>query len=59
MDEGESAFKIVTGTPTRKRYLGRPRPRWENDTRTDLKGIGINTKNWLIRLEVGSFEELL
>ena len=28
MEEGRSAFKILTGKPTRKRPLGRPRRRW-------------------------------
>ena len=27
MEEGRSAFKILTGKPTRKRHLGRPRLR--------------------------------
>ena len=29
MEEGRSAFKILTGKPTGKRPLGRPRHRWE------------------------------
>jgi hypothetical protein len=29
MEEGRSFFKILTGKPTGKRYLGRPRSRWE------------------------------
>ena len=33
--------------PTGKRPLGRPRHRWEDNIRTDLKGIGINTRNWI------------
>ena len=37
MEEGRSAFKIVTGTPVGKRPLGRPRHRWEEDIRMDLK----------------------
>ena len=37
-------FKILTGTPTGKRSLGRPRRRWED---MDLKEIGINTRNWV------------
>ena len=45
IEEGRSAFKILTGTPTGKRPLGRPRRRWEDNIRTDLKGIGINTWN--------------
>ena len=47
MEEGRSAFKILTGTPTGKRPLGRPRRRWENDTIMDIKEIGINTRNWV------------
>ena len=29
MEEGRSSFKILTGRPTEKRSLGRPRCRWE------------------------------
>ena len=45
MEEGRNAFKILTGLPTGKRPLGRPRHRWEDDIRMDLKEIGINTRN--------------
>ena len=47
VEEGRSAFKILTGRPipTRKRPLGRPRRRWEDNIRVDLKEIGINTRN--------------
>ena len=44
-EEGRSAFKILIGTPTRQRPLGRPRHRWEDNVRMDLKEIGINTRN--------------
>ena len=37
MEEGRSAFKISTGTPIGKRPLGRPRRRWEDNIRIDLK----------------------
>ena len=42
IEEGRSVFKILTGTP-----LGRPRRRWEDNIRMDLKEIGINTRNWI------------
>ena len=32
------------GEPTRKRPLGRPSHRWEDNIRMDLKEIGINTR---------------
>ena len=47
MQEGRSAFKILTGKPTGKRPLGRPRRRWEENIRMDLEEIGINAGNWV------------
>ena len=47
MEEGRSAFKILAGIPTGKKLLGRPMRRWEDNVRTDLKEIGINTRNWV------------
>jgi len=37
MEEGRSAFKILIDKPTGKRPLGRPRRRWEDNIRKDLK----------------------
>ena len=47
MEEGRSAFKILTGKPTRKRPLGRPRRRWEEYIRMDLEETGINAGGWV------------
>ena len=47
MEEGRSAFKVLTGKPTGKRPLGRPRRRWEDNIRMDLEEIGINAGNWV------------
>ena len=47
MEEGRSAFKILTGKPRGKRPLGRPRHRWEDNIRMDLEEIGINAGNWV------------
>ena len=47
MKEGRSPFKILTGTPTGKRPLGRPRRRCEDNIRTNLKETVINTMNWV------------
>ena len=56
MEEGRSAFKILTGKPTGKRLLGRPRRRWEDNIRMDLEEIrGIG----LIRLRIGTIGEPL
>ena len=51
MDRSCSEWKKVgvlsnlTGKPTGKRPLGRPRDRWEDNIRMDLKEIGINMRN--------------
>jgi len=47
MEEGRSIFKILTGKPTGKRPLGRPRRRWADNIRMDLEEIGINASNWV------------
>ena len=46
-EEGRSAFKILTGKPTGKRPLGRPRRRWEDNIILFLKEIGMNMWNWV------------
>ena len=43
MEKGRSAFKILTGKPTRKRPLGRPRHRREDN----IVEIRINAENWV------------
>ena len=43
MEEGKSAFKILTGKPTGKR----PSRRWEDNIRMDIEEIGINAGNWV------------
>ena len=47
MKEGRSAFKILTGKPTGKRPLGKPRRRWEDNIRMYLEEMGINVGNWV------------
>ena len=47
MEEDKRAFKILTGKPTGKRDLGRPRRRWEDTIRMDIEEIGINAGNWV------------
>ena len=47
MEEGRSTFKILTGKPTGKRPIGRPRCRWEDNIRMDLNEIGTNAGNWV------------
>ena len=47
MEEGRSAFKIVTGKYSGNRPLERPRRRWEDNIRMDLEELRINAGNWV------------
>ena len=59
MEEGRSAFKILSGAPVRKIPLGRPRCRREDNIRMDLKEIGINTRNWVDLAEDRDYQRAL
>ena len=47
MEEGRSPFKILTGKPTGKTSLGKPRRRWKDNIRMDLEEIGISVGDWV------------
>ena len=52
---GEGNFKILTGTPTGNRRLGRSRRRWWDIIRMDLKDIGIHTREWINSTQDGDY----
>ena len=53
-------FKILTGKPTGKTPLGRPRRRWEDNIKMDLEEIGISMRViGLIELRIGIIGEPL
>jgi hypothetical protein len=39
---GRSAYRILVGKPKGKRPLGRPRYRWEDKSKMDLREIGLD-----------------
>ena len=47
IEKGRSAFKILKGTSTGKKSLGRPRRRWEDNISIHLKETGIYTSIWV------------
>jgi hypothetical protein len=40
-------YKVLVGKPEVKRPLGRPRLRWEDGMRMDLREIGIGGVDWI------------
>jgi hypothetical protein len=47
MGEGRGVYRLLTGRPESKRPLGRPRRRWEDNIKMDLREIGIDIVNWI------------
>ena len=47
MGEKRRLYSILIGKPEGKRPLGRPRRRWEDNIRRDLREVGIRDENWL------------
>jgi hypothetical protein len=47
MGEGRGVYSILVGRPEGKRPLGRPRRRWENNIKMDLRETGIDEANWI------------
>jgi hypothetical protein len=45
--EGEGVYRVLVGRPEGKRPLGRPRRRWEDDIKMDLKETGIDEAKWI------------
>jgi hypothetical protein len=49
-----NACNILVGKPEGKRPFGKPRSRWENNTRMDLREQDANVWTGLIWLRIGS-----
>jgi hypothetical protein len=47
MGEGRGVYRVLVGRPERKSPLGRPRNRWEDNIKTDLRGIGNDEAKWI------------
>jgi hypothetical protein len=47
MGEEKKVYKVSVGKPEGKRPLGRPRSRWEDRIRMDLREIGLGSVEWI------------
>jgi hypothetical protein len=47
MVEGRDVYRVLVGSPEGKRPLGRPRCRWEDNIKMDLREIRIDGANWI------------
>jgi hypothetical protein len=44
---GRDVYRVLVGRLEGKRTLGRPKRRWEDNIKMDLRGIGIDGANWI------------
>jgi hypothetical protein len=47
MGERRGVYMVSIGKPGGKRPLGRPRRRWEDNIKSDLREIGLDGANWV------------
>jgi hypothetical protein len=47
MGEGRGVYRLLIGRLEGKRPLGRPRCRWQNNIKMDVREIRIDGENWI------------
>jgi hypothetical protein len=51
MGEKRNAYRLFVGKPEEKRPLGRPRRRWVDNIRMDLREVGWGDVDWIDRAQ--------
>ncbi|KAJ4430346.1 hypothetical protein ANN_22562 [Periplaneta americana] len=51
MGESRNAYRVLVGRPEGKRPLGRPRRRWEDNIKMDLREVGYDGRDWINRAQ--------
>ena len=51
MKSSRNAYRVLVGKPEGKRSLGRPRRRWEDNIKMDLREVGCDPRDWIALAE--------
>ena len=51
MEKSRNAYSVLVGKHERKRSLGRPRRRWEDNIKMDLREVGCDPRDWIALVE--------
>lgn len=49
-----NVYTIVVGKPEKRRQLGRPKLKWEENMKMDLSKMGLDNMDWINWLRIGS-----
>ncbi|KAJ4442286.1 hypothetical protein ANN_12154 [Periplaneta americana] len=47
MGESRNGYRVLVGRPEGKRRLGRPRRRWKDNIKMDLREMGYDDRDWI------------
>jgi hypothetical protein len=47
MGERRGKYRVLVGKPEGRRPLGRPRRRWKDNIKTDLREVGCGYVDWI------------
>jgi hypothetical protein len=50
--EGRGVYRVLVGRPEMKRPLGRPKRRWKDNIKMDLREMCIDAANWILLSQV-------
>ena len=42
-----NAYRVLVGKPEGKGLLGKPKRKWEDNIKMDLKAVGCDARNWM------------
>ena len=51
MEIFRNAYKVLVGKPESKRPFGRPRRRWEDNIKMDVREVGCDPRDWITPAE--------
>ena len=58
MEQSRHAYRVLVGKPEGKNPLGRPRRRWEDNIKMDLREVDCDVRNWMGLAQEGTMEDL-
>jgi hypothetical protein len=47
VEERRGAYRVLVENPERKRQLGRPRHRWDDNNKMNIQEVGCGSMNWM------------